>query len=290
MLKKNVNRILSILLALGLLVSLGISGMAANSSPQGEDASVELVFLGNGGTPESQTVQMTIGARFAEAFEQITIPTREYVMEFMGMEFIEAYIFIGWFTTPRGDGVKIHGTDYIIEYQDTLESPRTIYARWREPVYPHHLYFFCGNGGTPMGQMINHACIVGRTFAEAFAMLEEPTKQGHAFLGWYAQWGGDPGMRGPDHLICSTQGFFAGEFRASWLLWGDANGDGRVDSQDLGLIQRHLNFGHLISVQRDVRAADVVFDGRVDSSDLALLQRFLNVGHLIPIELGLPPR
>lgn len=73
----------------------------------------------------------------------------------------------------------------------------------------------------------------------------------------------------------------------SLVALGDVSGDGRVDSRDLELLQRHLNFGHLIQVQLDIRVADVVFDGRIDSLDLALLQRYLNFRYLIQIGLNI---
>lgn len=54
---------------------------------------------------------------------------------------------------------------------------------------------------------------------------------------------------------------------------GDLNGSGAVNTQDLALLQRHLN-GWNVTVDTD--AADVTGDGKVNTQDLALLQRYLN--------------
>ena len=56
-------------------------------------------------------------------------------------------------------------------------------------------------------------------------------------------------------------------------LPGDANGDGKVNNKDLGLLQRHLNNW---DVTIDLDAADANADGKVNNKDLGLLQRYLN--------------
>ena len=241
MLKNKMRRLLSILMAMGLLFSSGITAIAANSIPVGggeaaysadgngelnlaesSEGEIELVFLGNGGTPDIQTIQIATGVRFAEAFEKITIPTREYKYEFMGMEFVEEYTFIGWFTTPTGEGVQIHATDYIPKYpdtlyQDTLEIPLTLYARWRAPYLPDVMLIFGGNGGTPEYQGICYTQVSGATFSEVFVMIEEPTKPGHTFLGWYAGGMWDIDGNYITFPIYATQAVFSGFFYAQWL-------------------------------------------------------------------------
>ena len=116
--------------------------------------------------------------------------------------------------------------------------------------------------------------------------LPVPIRRNHLFYGWYtAPIGGERVTT--ETVVTATTDH---TLYARWLLWGNVTGDGSVDSRDLALLQSHLNFGHLIQVQLDLRVADVVLDGRIDSLDLALLQRYLNFRHLIPIELGVPPR
>ena len=76
---------------------------------------------------------------------------------------------------------------------------------------------------------------------------------------------------------------------ARWLLWGDVNGDGRVDFLDLSLLQRYINLWGIVPVPLDRRVADVVHDGVINSRDLALLQRHVNLGHIFRVELGVSP-
>ncbi len=54
---------------------------------------------------------------------------------------------------------------------------------------------------------------------------------------------------------------------------GDANGDGKVNNRDLGLLQQHLNDW---DVTIYLAACDLNDDGRVNNRDLGILQQFLN--------------
>ncbi len=54
---------------------------------------------------------------------------------------------------------------------------------------------------------------------------------------------------------------------------GDANGDGNVNMQDLGLLMQYLN-GWDVTV--DTAVLDVNNDGKVNNRDMALIQRYLN--------------
>ena len=65
-----------------------------------------------------------------------------------------------------------------------------------------------------------------------------------------------------------------GAISVSATTYGDANGDGKVNNQDLGLLQQYLNDW---DVAISLVAADVDCNGRVNNKDLGLLQRYLNV-------------
>ena len=54
---------------------------------------------------------------------------------------------------------------------------------------------------------------------------------------------------------------------------GDADGDGKVSVQDLGLLMQYLN-GWDVAV--DATILDVNADGKVNNRDFALIQRYLN--------------
>ncbi len=57
------------------------------------------------------------------------------------------------------------------------------------------------------------------------------------------------------------------------ILYGDTDGNGKVNNRDLALLQQHLN-GWDVAV--DTTAADVDGNGKVNNRDLALLQQYLN--------------
>lgn len=62
---------------------------------------------------------------------------------------------------------------------------------------------------------------------------------------------------------------------AGSTLYGDLNGDGKINNRDLGLMQKYLNGS---SVDIDLVAADVFSDGKINNRDLGLMQKFLNGG------------
>ena len=60
---------------------------------------------------------------------------------------------------------------------------------------------------------------------------------------------------------------------AGTTVYGDVNGDGKVNNRDLAVLQQHLN-GHETTI--DLEAADVTHDDKVNNRDLGLLQQYLN--------------
>lgn len=79
---------------------------------------------------------------------------------------------------------------------------------------------------------------------------------------------------------------------AETILYGDVNGDGKVNNRDLGLLQRYLNEDTTVTVNAE--AADVKYDGKVNNRDLGLLQQYLNdypvhLGPEKPAEPEVPP-
>ena len=57
------------------------------------------------------------------------------------------------------------------------------------------------------------------------------------------------------------------------VIYGDANGDGKVNNKDLGMLQQHLNDW---AVTIDTNAMDVNKDGRINNKDLGMIQQYLN--------------
>ena len=60
---------------------------------------------------------------------------------------------------------------------------------------------------------------------------------------------------------------------ANAIMYGDADGNGKINNRDLGLLQKHLNDD---DVTIDLTAMDVDDNGRVNNRDLGLLQKYLN--------------
>jgi hypothetical protein len=58
------------------------------------------------------------------------------------------------------------------------------------------------------------------------------------------------------------------------VIYGDANGDGKINSQDLRRVQRHI-LGVGVIDGHHLTAADVNRDGKVNSQDLRQAQRYI---------------
>lgn len=57
------------------------------------------------------------------------------------------------------------------------------------------------------------------------------------------------------------------------VLYGDVNGDGKINNRDLGMLQQHLNE---YEVAMNEEAADVTHDGKINNRDLGIMQQYLN--------------
>ena len=71
---------------------------------------------------------------------------------------------------------------------------------------------------------------------------------------------------------------------AGTTVYGDVNGDGKVNNRDLGMLQQYLND---FEVNIDLDAADVTHDDKVNNRDLGLLQQYLN-GYDVSLEPETP--
>jgi hypothetical protein len=57
------------------------------------------------------------------------------------------------------------------------------------------------------------------------------------------------------------------------IVYGDADGNGKINNRDLGLLLMHLNDA---VVDIDLAAMDVYYDGKINNRDLGLLLQYLN--------------
>lgn len=74
-------------------------------------------------------------------------------------------------------------------------------------------------------------------------------------------------------LVLSVAVMASSTASATAVLYGDINGDGKINNRDLAAMQKYLN-GVTSSV--DTEAADVRYDGKINNRDLAQLQKYLN--------------
>lgn len=91
----------------------------------------------------------------------------------------------------------------------------------------------------------------------------------HAHLCTVCQSRVDYGKHAYNDDVCTVCGYT----KKPDVVAGDANGDGKVNNRDLGMLQRYLN-GWNIEV--DATAADLSGDGKVNNRDLGMLQKKLN--------------
>ena len=121
--------------------------------------SLEVAFMGNGGTPATQSETYPLG----ETFGHFPSVTRA------------GCSFAGWWTAANG------GTQVTAGNTVTTDSARTLYAHWSLEVA------FKGNGGTPETQTGTY--LLGETYGS----LPAVTQTGHSFAGWWtAPSGGTP--------------------------------------------------------------------------------------------------
>ncbi|MBQ7088729.1 MAG: dockerin type I repeat-containing protein [Clostridia bacterium] len=60
---------------------------------------------------------------------------------------------------------------------------------------------------------------------------------------------------------------------AAEIVYGDADGNGKINNRDLGLLQKYLNDD---DVTIDTVAMDVDGNGKINNRDLGMLQKYLN--------------
>ena len=204
-----------------------------------------------------------------------------------------------WFEVVEGElppGVGLHTRSGIIEGAPTEEGifPFTVKVRNYGGYTTQQFTIIVGEiDGVVVTFNVNAE---DATVSPAYLIVEQgspygelpiPVLRNSKFVGWFTA--ADGGTEVTAETVVAADAVNHSLY-AHWLLWGDVNRDGAVDSQDLLLLQRFLNLGHIVPVDLCLVLADVVRDGVINSQDLALLQRYVNFGHLQEIYLGLPPR
>jgi len=181
----------------------------------------------------------------------------------------------GFLLDPRFPGYVWAGLN-MVEYRRAIPHPDSAVVRF-------HFDGRVDEVELTLGQRIDPAQIP--VPATRYGRIGTP---GQVFMGWFVE-------ENPIHYINSpnraaalnvglpiTEAMFLTLFdengvlnlHGSWVLYGDVNGDGRVNSVDVAILNNYL--AHRIRGDQFIRlAADVNVDGNVNSIDVMILNNFL---------------
>lgn len=158
------------------------------------------------------------------------------------------YTLTGWYTDPGFAAASKVAFPY------TFDQSRTVYAKWGYAVT------YDSRGGS---------AIAGAT-ADSGSLLTaptDPTRSGYVFCGWFKdaactsanQWN-----FAADTVTANTTLY------ARWVLVGDVNEDGTVDSFDASMIIKYFT-GRITLTTQQLTIADMNSDGKADSFDANLI-------------------
>ena len=130
--------------------------------------SYQVSFNVNGGSGSIPPINVTYGSKYGS----LTSPSRTN------------YTFLGWYTTPSGNGAQITSSTIMNQ-----TKPHTLYARWRKIQYSIYLN---ANGGSP-----STSITVDKN--GKYKNLHTPSRTGYTFDGWYTK------ASGGDKVSSSTK-------------------------------------------------------------------------------------
>ena len=166
----------------------------------------------------------------------------------------EGYTFTGWVATSvlSGEEVQIGDT---VTAGDTI----TLTAQWSQDTYT---VVYNGNGAD--GEMESQTVPTSTAFAPARNKFR---REGYAFLGWTAH----STMRGAE--VAEGDTIAAGDtvtLTAQWGMYGDVNGDGKVNIAD-ALAIRLYDWGYYRIPMERLPLMDMNADGVVNTADAHIL-------------------
>ncbi len=109
--------------------------------------------------------------------------------------------------------------------------------------------------------------------------LKNPTKEGYVFAGWT----GSNGVTPQKEVIIpeGTTGNLS--YVANWVLYGDVNEDGNINTTDIAYISKYIS-GKMELNNIQLLVADVNIDGLINTTDTDILAKYIadKVGYGIP--------
>ena len=166
----------------------------------------------------------------------------------------EGYTFTGWVATSTLTGAEVKIGDGI-----TAGDTITLTAPWSQDTYT---VVYNGNGGT--GSMKEQSVPATTAFSPAKNRFK---RDGYAFLGWKAV----STLTGGE--IAEGDAVAAGDtviLTAQWGMYGDANGDGKVNIADAFVI-RLYDWGYYRIPADRLSLLDMNRDGVVNTADAHIL-------------------
>ena len=135
------------------------------------------------------------------------------------------------------------------------------------------------------GVMTYTCSVCGDTYTESIAPTDEHTYEHPCSVACSVCGGANPAPA--EHTynhVYDTDCDLCGAVREVKMILGDANGDGKVNIRDVGILQQYMNGWN---VEFPLEVADVNGDGRVNIRDLGLYQQYMN-GGLVDSPIGQP--
>ncbi len=160
----------------------------------------EVLFDAQGGTVSPAAKEVSESYPYGE----LPVPTRS------------DYAFLGWYTEPDGAGVRVSAAAVA-----TQSESHTLYAKWIYGVIP---VTFAGNGGEPATQSET------QMYGTRYTLPAPPVREGHTFLGWFADRGGTGAPLTASATVSETTAFYAKWAPAGALptVYAIADGPGAI--------------------------------------------------------------
>ena len=182
------------------------------------------IFTGAAQSPTRSILRSgTYGQAFGEAGNLVdpalALPTRD------------GYRFVGWYDTQTG-GTRILQTTAVSDAET-----RTLWARWEQDPAQRQIVTFNPNGGAFTGDVLQPTRNILRsgTYEQAFNVigalanphLVRPSREGHAFAGWFDSQENANGTTQTGRVLHTANVTNQAE-RTLWARWTPGPGDGSV--------------------------------------------------------------